>query len=343
MTHPGRCWSVDSAKLGMSSLRWCIRDAFVEKVVFVRFWIHFGYILDTHFHADLYCLGLQTHFQKSPGLMTLLNVATAVLGHVLNNTRDHIPPLCHRQPGYERPRYDFVAGLSQGETKVKTVVKRWNHCDLKRNGESTLLNELGTEGLFKCFFVASVLKSSWGIHALGKIGQFALLRKLLWRCNHKCFRFPFSLSKPLSCLQFPCARHLWTSKIPKAVALILALYKMSADWVTWHFQHFPKCLSCSMVGDKRSLCHGATMIIVLTLLSLSADVDGFVFIFGTVEAVGRFRGLEHPGISAVAEAYIQGLAQNLAFFVSKCGVQVGLEMHSGRRISGFRFFFKGRS
>ena len=30
-------------------------------------------------------------------------------------------------------------------------------------------------------------------------------------------------------------------------------------------------------------------------------------------------GLDHPGISAVAEAYVQGLADNLAFFVSKCG------------------------
>ena len=33
-------------------------------------------------------------------------------------------------------------------------------------------------------------------------------------------------------------------------------------------------------------------------------------------------GLDHPGISAVAEAYVQGLAENLAFFVSKCGWQV---------------------
>jgi hypothetical protein len=37
-----------------------------------------------------------------------------------------------------------------------------------------------------------------------------------------------------------------------------------------------------------------------------------------------FPGLEHPGISAVAEAYIQGLARNLAFFISKSGMQVGL-------------------
>ncbi|CAE7238662.1 UBP19 [Symbiodinium sp. CCMP2592] len=30
-------------------------------------------------------------------------------------------------------------------------------------------------------------------------------------------------------------------------------------------------------------------------------------------------GAEHPGISAVAEAFVQGLARNLAFFLAKCG------------------------
>lgn len=38
----------------------------------------------------------------------------------------------------------------------------------------------------------------------------------------------------------PCARHLWTLRIHKAVTLILAWYKMSANWVTWRFQHCSK-------------------------------------------------------------------------------------------------------
>lgn len=42
--------------------------------------------------------------------------------------------------------------------------------------------------------------------------------------------------------------------------------------------------------------------------------------FGVIQNVCRL-SLEHPGVSAVAEAYIQGLAHNLAFFISKCGMQ----------------------
>eukprot|EP00435_Cladocopium_sp_Y103_P063954 s130_g25.t1 len=42
--------------------------------------------------------------------------------------------------------------------------------------------------------------------------------------------------------------------------------------------------------------------------------------FGVIQNVCRL-GLEHPGISAVAEAYVQGLAHNLAFFICKCGWQ----------------------
>lgn len=42
--------------------------------------------------------------------------------------------------------------------------------------------------------------------------------------------------------------------------------------------------------------------------------------FGVIQKVCKL-SLEHPGISAVAEAYIQGLARNLAFFISKSGMQ----------------------
>lgn len=42
--------------------------------------------------------------------------------------------------------------------------------------------------------------------------------------------------------------------------------------------------------------------------------------FGVIQNVCKL-SVEHPGISAVAEAYIQGLAHNLAFFISKCGMQ----------------------
>ena len=40
------------------------------------------------------------------------------------------------------------------------------------------------------------------------------------------------------------------------------------------------------------------------------------------ERVQSLPGAEHPGISAVAEAFVQGLARNLAFFLAKCGWKV---------------------
>ncbi|CAK8995312.1 unnamed protein product [Durusdinium trenchii] len=40
--------------------------------------------------------------------------------------------------------------------------------------------------------------------------------------------------------------------------------------------------------------------------------------FGIFRNVCRL-GLENPGVSDVAEAFVQGLAENLAFFISKCG------------------------
>ena len=145
-----------------------------------KFWICFGTFLP--------------HLQKSPGLMTLLNVATAVLGRETRVTRVtwvswvtcdswngcHLDDLAHRLRAAK-------IRLRGWDMVVEIVVEL-----------GTDLEQTWNRGTFRfstrvfCCCLLAFSKSSWGIHALGKIGQSALLRS----CGNKCsrLRVPFSLS-----------------------------------------------------------------------------------------------------------------------------------------------------
>ena len=44
-------------------------------------------------------------------------------------------------------------------------------------------------------------------------------------------------------------------------------------------------------------------------------------------------GTEHPAIRNVSQAYIQGLSQNLAFFLAKSGQQVVMQLGMAGRVA----------
>lgn len=221
-----------------------------DKKLTIHFWhvTIFGYVL-AHFLPPL---------QKSPGLMTLLNVATAVLGRETRETRvtnsDQLWPVTlgtavtstiGRRTGYERPRYDFVAGMCwicRFLSWWKNLEQTWNRGTFRFSRPVFLLlppchlPRSRAEVYMPWAKLASspCYDSSCGFFTNAAVGAIFFVKTSSFR-----------------------ARHLWTLKIHEAVTLILASYKMSANWVTWRLEGTPKCQCAYKKPDKRS--HGAIL------------------------------------------------------------------------------------